>query len=562
MWLYVSLCVASVALLYTGRRKFYPKPYPGIPYNKHSADRFTGDIPDLIPAIEKSNEYSTSIFSITTQRLGVPIAQMLFPAIRKPLIILEDPREIEDILLRRNKEFDRAPMAINTFKPLFADATNSQYNTPKLRAQKRLWADVFRVEFIRRVAAPSIYKTTLELVALWRLKASDVPFKVLSDFQNATLDAMWVALVGEEPGVTKYEIAKTRSLIAGDGIHETLTPPRGLFLKKEVDYIADVISRNSQSPIPGLLQKIATYLPRHRQFRNTVNSEITVVMKEAVERFQRLELGRLELEEEDTCMMDLVLRRQVFEARKTKEPMKDPTKDQTMIDETFFMLVAGYDTTANALTWFARFMDSNPAVQSSLRAELQAAFPGSITPSMDELLEAHLPYLEAVCEEVFRLGGVAKGNLRSAVADTEILGCKIPKGAEIFMNFHINHTPYPCDESLRTATSQAAGARFGAGFEGNAGRDLDVFEPRRWLVRDEQTGKEVFNANALPSLAFGGGYRGCSGRKLAVMEFQIFVALLVLNFEFLPLPEDKQTLKCSERIFRLPDMPYARLRAL
>lgn len=52
------------------------------------------------------------------------------------------------------------------------------------------------------------------------------------------------------------------------------------------------------------------------------------------------------------------------------------------------------------------------------------------------------------------------------------------------------------------------------------------------------------------------------GRKLAVMEFRLIVALLVLNFEFLELPDDLKTLKASEKIFRSPDMPFVRLLAL
>jgi hypothetical protein len=166
MLLYVLLATSFVALVLAARRRIYPKPYPGIPYNKQSAKRLTGDLPELIPVIQTTNEYSSSIFAITTQRLGKPIAQMLFPALQKPLIILEDPREIKDIVLHRNQEFNKAPIAINTIQPMFANATTSQYTTPELQAQKRLWADVMRAEFLRKAAAPNIYKATLDLVEL------------------------------------------------------------------------------------------------------------------------------------------------------------------------------------------------------------------------------------------------------------------------------------------------------------------------------------------------------------------------------------------------------------
>lgn len=104
--------------------------------------------------------------------MGKPIAQILFPALGKPLIILEDQREIEDILLRRNREFDKAPIAINTLNPMLSNATTGQYTTPELRAQKRLRADVMSAEFLHKAVAPNIFKSTLKLLELWRLKAS------------------------------------------------------------------------------------------------------------------------------------------------------------------------------------------------------------------------------------------------------------------------------------------------------------------------------------------------------------------------------------------------------
>ncbi|KAK8093955.1 Cytochrome P450 [Apiospora hydei] len=546
---YILLFLASLALVFTARRRLHPKPFAGIPYNKQSAHRLTGDIPELVPVIKATNEYSASMFAISTQQLRQPSRRCCS--------------------LRRGREFDRAPISIKTLKNFFPYSFMGKYNTPEIKEQKRVWADAFGADFLRRVAAPSIYKATLDLLELWRLKADGRSFEVVEDLHNATLDAIWVALVGEEAGITRHEIKKLlqSQSDAGDGGHCDLgPPPRGYRLRSEVDYVSEMIAKNSSSRIPVLVQKLAAYLPRHRQFRRTVDTEIGLVMRKAVDRFQRLELGKLEAGENDTCMMDLVLRRKVLEAKKSGRPLMDPTKDKVLLDDTFLMMFAGYETTANSLIWFMRYMESYPAAQADLRAALKAAFPHTTTPSVDELLGADIPYLDAACEESLRLAGVAKGNLRQAVVDMHILGHFVPKGAEIFMNYHVDHAPYPVDEEKRSASSRAAEAKLAAR-EGilrdvDVTRDLGSFEPRRWLVKDEKTGKEVFDAYALPQLAFGGGYRGCSGRKLAVMEFRTVVALLVLNLEFLELPEDMKTLNASETIFRLPDMTFASLRAL
>ncbi|KAI1263763.1 cytochrome P450 [Xylariaceae sp. FL1019] len=564
MLIYFLIGMACAGLAVAGWSKLYPTPYPGIPYNEASAKRISGDIPDLIPVIKAKNEFSISVFTVTTRKLGTPIAQLLFPGIRKPLIVLEDPREIEDVLMRRNKEFDKAPMSIDLIGPMFPEGTISQYTTPKLRAQKRLWADVMSTEFLRKAAAPNIHKAALQLIELWALKSStiyqDKAFHVYDDFLNSALDAIWVAVVGEEPGVTSYNIKKVQSQISGNDMN-TEPLPRGLFLKKEIAYIGDMLAKNSESPVPKWAQRMETLTPRYRQFRRIVTTEITRTMRTAVERFERLQTGNLEVGDHDTCMMDMVLRKQVLEAKKTGKPMTDPTKDPAMIDELFTMLVGGHDSTANALTWFVRFLEAYPAVQTELRAALKTAFQTD-RPSVDEILGTDIPYLQATCEESFRLAGVAKGNLRQALVDTEILGCQIPKGAEIFMNFHVDRSPVTVDPSRRGAGSLATIDKHGDGFLDKSGRDLATFEPRRYLTLNSDTGKEVFNHFALPSLAFGGGFRGCPGRKLATMEFRIIATLLVLNFEFLALPESLRAWSASERTFRRPDMPYARLRSI
>lgn len=500
------------------RHKLMPKPYPGIPYNKESAGRITGDVPNLMPVIEATNEFSNSLFTVTTQKLGVPIAQLLFPGIRKPMVVLEDPREIEDIMVRRNKEFDKAPLSIDMISPMFPKGTLSQYNTPELRAQKRLWQDVMKLEFLRRVAAPNIHKAALDLVDFWTLKAASVSkgqaFAVHDDLKDAALDAMWVAVVGEEPGLTKYSARQLQRQLTGDPRSDDDEPaPSGSWLKEEVRYIGATISKNSTKPVPAWSQKLETYTPRYRKFRKIVLSGFGRVMNRAVDRFKLLEVGQLESDALDQCMLDLVLRRQILEARKAGKQPSDPTKDISMLDELFVMLVGGHDSTANALTWFLRFMESNPDVQTELRAVLRAAFPGPEPPTANEIIQTEIPYLDRACEEGLRLAGTAKANLRQAVVDTEILGCRIPKGTEVFFTLHINRPPAPVDEAKRSHSSQEAAIKRGDGFQGPAGSDLGRFEPRRWLVKDE-SGREVFNPYALTNLVFGGGYRGCSGESL------------------------------------------------
>ena len=335
---YAALAFVGVSLAVLWR-KLHPKPYPGIPHNAASAKRIGGDVPELIPIFQTSEEVTGAMFAITTQKLGTPIAQVLFPGFRKPLIVLEDPYEIEDIIVRRHKEFDKAATNVDFFVPMFPRGTLSQYTTPQLKMQKRLWADTMQPDFLRRAAGPRIHKATLELVELWRLKASaaykDQPFNIHDDFKNATLDAIWATLIGEETGLTRFNIEKLKAQMSNKPVHDQA--PAGAFVKEGMEYITQAFARNSKSVMPVWAQKLETYTPRHRRFRNKVISGVSQAMRKSADRFKNLET--LKADSFDTCMMDLVLRRQILQAEKAGTTPTDPTKDANLLDEMFVMLV-------------------------------------------------------------------------------------------------------------------------------------------------------------------------------------------------------------------------------
>lgn len=323
--------------------RLYPKPYPGIPYNQSSAKRISGDIPELIPLIKSTNEFSDNLFTVTTRRLGTPIAQLLFPGVKKPLIILDDPREIEDICVRRNAEFDVAPMEIEISGPMFPNSPLAMYTTPELKAQKRRWADTVSYEFLRGAVTAGINKTTLDLIELWRLKAclhKNTPFTALGDLENSTLDAIWETAVGEESGITRSDITKLQRQLVGD--KTPVDPPCGAFIKGELMYLTDTIARNTLSVSPKWAQIYETYTPRFRKSRRVIRTEIGRAIEKVVEKYQPQDPDGLEPEShpKDTCMIDLVLRRQIQEAVKEGKILSNPALNHKFIDETFVMICA------------------------------------------------------------------------------------------------------------------------------------------------------------------------------------------------------------------------------
>jgi cytochrome P450 len=236
-----------------------------------------------------------------------------------------------------------------------------------------------------------------------------------------------------------------------------------------------------------------------------------------------------------------------------------------MLDELWLLLLAGHDSTASTLAWFAKFMGLNLVAQAELRKAVQEAFSLSSNkfPTSGEILEADIPMLDATIEETLRCAATASITTRRALVDTEVLGYRIPKGSNVLLNLRIDRKPFDVDEKRRSVTSQAAQAkRWRGGFDGPSGQDLELFEPRRWLALDPATKKEVFDAYALPSLTFGGGFRGCFGKRLAMLELRIIISTLMLNFEFLPLPEQMSSMEAEEEVFRKPKTAFVKLRAL
>lgn len=98
---------ALLVLLYALYRAALPKPIPGIPYHEASANSVLGDAPAMIKHKQK---YATTFEWMTAQtdKLNSPIVQIFLKPFSRPIVIVTDPRETQDVVLRRAKDFDRS----------------------------------------------------------------------------------------------------------------------------------------------------------------------------------------------------------------------------------------------------------------------------------------------------------------------------------------------------------------------------------------------------------------------------------------------------------------------
>lgn len=184
-----------------------------------------------------------------------------------------------------------------------------------------------------------------------------------------------------------------------------------------------------------------------------------------------------------------------------------------MCKSNFERALQGHETTATTLAWSVKNLANNPLVQSKLRQALRLAFPSTTTtssslPSVSDILIADIPYLDATIEEINRHANTVPLLVRVATVDTDILGYRVPKGATVMCNAQFIAEPQKVDEKVRSQSCRLAGEKRGRGFRM---QELRAFLPERWLVRDDDTGREVFDGGALTRLAFSLGPRGCFG---------------------------------------------------
>jgi cytochrome P450 len=223
-------------------------------------------------------------------------------------------------------------------------------------------------------------------------------------------------------------------------------------------------------------------------------------------------------------------------------------------------IIGAQDTTATSVTWALKYLADNPHFQTKLRAELRGAHADAASekrlPTFGEITKTPIHYRDAVVEEIFRCSLTEASAVRTAVVDTEVLGCFIPKGTEVFLmgNGPSFLSPeFEIQDSLRTKSCLESKDKVGAWKHG----DMAIFNPDRWLVEDA-SGELVFEAAAGPLLTFGLGERSCYGRRMAYLQMKQLMTLIVWNFELHKCSKELSGYEASDKMAHSPQFCYIR----
>jgi cytochrome P450 len=177
--------------------------------------------------------------------------------------------------------------------------------------------------------------------------------------------------------------------------------------------------------------------------------------------------------------------------------------DKQVRDEALTLLIAGHETTANALTWTWYLLSQNPEVEARMHAELDRVLGGNL-PSFDDV--PRLPYTTGVFAESLRLYPPAWAIGRRAKQDYPLGGYTIPAKSILLLSpWVVQRDPRWWPEPER-------------------------FHPDRWSPEEtEKRPKFAF-------FPFGGGTRVCIGERFAWAEGVLVLATLAQRWKMRLVP--------------------------
>ncbi len=178
--------------------------------------------------------------------------------------------------------------------------------------------------------------------------------------------------------------------------------------------------------------------------------------------------------------------------------------DKQLRDEVATLMLAGHETTANALSWTWMLLAQNPQVEDKLWNELKTVLNGRL-PTVEDLVQ--LQYANMVIKESMRLYPPVAIFGRETVSDYQLDDYEIPAGCVVMMSQWVMHrNPKYFDNS-------------------------EEFIPERW---ENDLEKRLPRGVYIP---FGDGPRICIGKGFALMEAVLILATIAQKYK-LTLIED------------------------
>jgi cytochrome P450 len=362
------------------------------------------------------------------------------------------PKGAWEVLASKQKSFIKGPLWVPTRKLLGNGLLVSE--DPDHFVNRRMSISSFNHKKIKDMSY-TMFRTTSKTVK--EVKQMDKEIEVRDLVSSLTLDVIMKCVFGID---IKQDIK---------------------IIKKKASYAQDAMDRISD---PRLSRFETFNLPYFKQFLNS-----TVDLYNFVDNVYEQKI-KSSLEKDD--LLSILI-------NTTDENGKKMSKRQ-VLDEMLTIIMAGYESTSNVLTWAIVYLNHNPEEYKKLIEESLKIFSSSQSEedTLKEIMGSTV--CSNIIKETMRIAPPIWTIARMAIEDVEIDGKFVPKNSFVAISPYVTHR----DPDIYN--------------------DPEKFIPDRWNNDFEKS---------LPAGAyhpFSGGSRGCIGEQFAMLEMKII--LLCLSSQF------------------------------
>ena len=410
-----------------------------------------GDLPELVKdPLGSFLERARTPSGISPLRIG-----------RRQAYLISDAALIRRVLLENFENYDKATPAFEVIQLVLGRGILTGHG-PLWKKNRRLAQPAFHGHRVQRFG-PILERISRRFADRWEgLCRRGEPVDASEDMLRITLEGVSEVLFGAD-------ISDSSS---------------------EINRVFPVVLENLAFRVTQLI-RWPDWVPTHRnkEFKEALGSMNRVVDGLIQKRRQRL----AEIEAMTPDARDLLSTLMLAQDEETGERMSDAQ----LRDEVMTLMIAGHETTANALTWVWYLLDQHPEEADRLHQELHQEV-GDRAPTVGDL--PRLKRLRMVISEALRMYPPVWTFDRRAIAADMLGTTKIAPGDLVIIS------PYAIQRNPAFWS------------------DPDTFRPERFEPgQEEQKNKFLF-------LPFGAGPRICLGQSLAMMESLLIMATLLSRF--------------------------------
>ncbi|KAG0737059.1 hypothetical protein G6F57_002942 [Rhizopus arrhizus] len=263
------------------------------------------------------------------------------------------------------------------------------------------------------------------------------------------------------------------------------------------DFLQRLSAERFIDPLMGIKESLVNlFCSKEKTTRYNIN---------IVDSFAQQVIGqrRKEMKEGKTDHKDLLSR-----FMNTTNEYGERLSDRELRDNVLNFIIAGRDTTAQAVSWLFYCISQHPQVEKKMLQEIEKNITEEIesdSPALYEII-SEMSYVHAVFYETLRLYSAVPSNQKYAVHDDVW-----PDGTHVKAGTYVGWLSYAQGRSKKIW-----------------GEDAKEFIPERWIDENGKLKREP----AAKWTAFHAGPRVCLGQNLATLEALVCIIMILRRYSF------------------------------